>query len=181
MRNHGAVMSNHLHNKPYLLSDYPFLGYNYRMTDIQASIGSTQMDRANEISEKRYNIAKNYINALDSIEWLVKPFTNDIFKHGFQSFVCLFESKKNIYDNIDDVNRQRNKFMDYLLKKGISTRPGTHAVHNLQYYKNKYNIKPESCINSYIADKCSIAFPIFPSLTDEEFSYIIDCIKNYKI
>ncbi|MCX6165084.1 MAG: DegT/DnrJ/EryC1/StrS family aminotransferase [Ignavibacteriae bacterium] len=183
MRDHGAAISDlqrHLQNKPYLLPEFPYLGYNYRMTDIQASIGSSQMDRAKEIFKKRDYIAKKYINALESIEWLKKPFTNEIYKHGFQAFVCLFESNKNNFDNIDDVNIERNKFMDYLLEKGISTRPGTHAVHNLHYYKKKYTIKPEYCLNAYIADKCSIAFPIFPTLTDEELNYIIDCIKNYK-
>jgi perosamine synthetase len=183
MRDHGAKISElqkQLPRKPYLLSDFPYLGYNFRMTDIQASIGSSQMDRANDIFEKRNYIAKRYIDELDKVEWLKKPFTNDILRHGFQAFVCLFENKKITRNNIDAVNLERNKFMDYLFEKGISTRPGTHAVHNLQYYKNKYNIVPESNLNAYIADKCSVAFPIFPSLTDEELNYLIESIKKYK-
>jgi perosamine synthetase len=184
MRDHGAAITDlhrHLQNKPYLLPEFPYLGYNYRMTDIQASIGSTQMDRAKDIYERRNSIAKKYIKALENIDWLDKPFTDEEYTHGFQSFVCLFKNKKIDAGNIDEVNKRRNEFMDYLFERGISTRPGTHAVHNLKYYKKKYNIKPENFLNSYIADKCSIAFPIFPSLKDEELDYIISCIKNYKI
>ena len=184
MRDHGAAMEAHNDNtqqKPYLLPEFPYLGYNYRMTDIQASIGSTQMNRAGDIFEKRNKIAMKYIDALKDIEWLVKPFSNDEYRHGFQAFVCMFQNKKITIDNIYEVNKKRNDFMDYLFEKGISTRPGTHAVHNLQYYKQKYDIKHEDFFNSYLADKCSIAFPIFPSMTEEESDFIISCIKEYKI
>lgn len=184
MRDHGAAMTDlqrHLQSKPYLLPEFPYLGYNYRMTDIQASIGSTQMDRAEEIYENRNNIAKKYLKELGNIEWLAKPFMHKDYTHGFQSFVCLFQNKKISSDNFEEVNKKRNEFMDYLFEKGVSTRPGTHAVHNLQYYRDKYNIKSKDFLNSLIADKCSVAFPIFPSLKDEESDYIIDCIKNFKI
>ena len=182
MRDHGAAITDlqrHLQNKPYLLPEFPYLGYNYRMTDIQASIGSTQMDRANDIYKKRNNIACEYTNELKDIDWLRKPFTNDKFTHGFQSYVCLFGGKKITKNNIEEVNGKRNEFMDYLFANGISTRPGTHAVHKLMYYKNKYNIVSEDYLNSLIADKCSIAFPLFPSLSEKEFKYIIDCIKKF--
>jgi perosamine synthetase len=184
MRDHGAAIANlpeHLKNKPYLLPEFPYLGYNYRMTDIQAAIGSTQMNRADEIFKKRNRIAKKYIRKLEGIDWLIKPFIRKEYTHGFQAFVCLFQNKKINSDNIEVINKKRNKFMNYLFEKGISTRPGTHAVHNLHFYKEKYNINQEKYLNSLIADKCSVALPIFPSLKDEEFDYIIDNIKRFKI
>jgi perosamine synthetase len=183
MRDHGAAISDlqrHFQNKPYLLPEFPYLGYNYRMTDIQASIGSTQMNRAKEIHEKRYKIACKYIDELKNIEWLIKPYTNEKYVHGFQAFVCLFRYEEINSGNIEEVNKKRNDFMDYLFEKGISTRPGTHAVHSLKYYKEKYDINPLSYFNSFAADKCSIAFPIFPTLSEEEQDYIISCIKEYK-
>ena len=183
MRDHGAAITDlqrHMQNKPYLLPEFPYLGYNYRMTDIQGAIGSTQMDRADEIHKKRNKIARHYIDELENIEWLNLPFSNEKYVHGFQSFVCLFQNKKITTENIGEVNKKRNEFMDYLFEKGISTRPGTHAVHNLQYYMEKYKISPQDYPESYIADKCSVAFPIFPSLSEAELEYIINSIKNYK-
>jgi len=183
LRNHGAEISEMKSDsqKPYLLPDFPHLGYNYRMTDIQASIGSSQMDRANYIYERRKSIASKYTSGLSGFEWLIKPFESKDFTHGYQSYVCLFSPEKITINNLDIINAKRNEFMDYLFEKGISTRPGTHAVHNLKYYKEKYGIEPGVYLNSLIADKCSIAFPIYPSLKDDELDYIIEQIRNYNI
>jgi dTDP-4-amino-4,6-dideoxygalactose transaminase len=71
--------------------------------------------------------------------------------------------------------------MDYLFTNGISTRPGTHAVHTLEYYAKKYSLKSTDFPNAYIADQCSISLPVFPGLTAEEINYIIEKIQEYKI
>ncbi len=184
MRDHGASISDHqrhLGSKPYLLPDFPYLGYNYRMTDIQASIGSTQMDRAESIHKKRSMVADKYNDLIKTISWLEKPFTGNNFEHGFQAYVCLFKPEEINMGNLNRISGMRNEFMDYLQTKGISTRPGTHAVHLLDYYRNKYGFKPENYPNSFIASECSIAFPLFPSLTDIEFEYISETIRNYKL
>ncbi len=184
MRDHGASISDHQRhhgNKPYLLPDFPYLGYNYRMTDIQASIGSTQMDRAVEIHSARTAIADKYDEIIDSLSWLKKPFRNSEVEHGFQAYVCLFTPEEIHPGNISNVNKLRNKLMDHLQQKGISTRPGTHSVHMLDFYRNKYGFRNEDYLNSCIAAECSIALPLFPSLSDEEFKYIAKVLTEYKI
>lgn len=182
LRDHGASISDlqrHHGAKPYLLPEFPVLGYNFRMTDIQASIGSTQMDRAEQIYEARNRIAEMYDDAFEDIDWLQIPFREEGYTHGFQAYVCTFMPNEVDPDNITSVNKKRNAFMDYLQKNGVSTRPGTHAVHMLDYYKNKYNLHAEDFPGAYIADQSSIAFPLFPSMKDEEFEYVIKIIKNY--
>ncbi len=184
MRDHGAAISDHQRHtgsKPYFLPEFPYLGYNYRMTDIQASIGSSQMNRAEEIHLKRSAIADKYDELINGIEWLRKPFRNNDYEHGFQAYVCMYSPEEISLKSIDSVNASRNDLMDYLQQNGISTRPGTHAIHMLQYYREKYGFRNEDYPNSYIASQCSIAFPLFPTLTEEEFSYIADKIKNYKV
>ena len=176
MRDHGSKVSDfqrHYGSKPYLLSEFPYLGYNYRLTDIQASIGSTQMDRANDIHSARVYIAESYDNFIDRVSWLIKPFRDLEHIHGFQSYVCLFAPEKINLNNVKHINKMRNDFMQYLMGKGISTRPGTHAVHMLEYYRNKFP-------NTFIANDCTIAFPIFPSLSIEEIQYIKENIQKYK-
>lgn len=184
MRDHGASVSDlqrHHGAKPYLLPEFPYLGYNYRMTDIQGTIGSTQMDRASSIFESRNKIAKRYDSLLENISYLRKPFVNSDYQHGYQAYVCLFMPDKAGVATVDEVNKKRNLFMEYLQGKGISTRPGTHAVHMLEYYKNRYNIKNTDFENAYVADQCTIALPLFPSLTNEEFDYISAAIRDYSI
>lgn len=182
LRDHGASLSDHVRhqsNKPFLLPDFKILGYNYRMTDLQASLGLSQMQRADIICKRRNEIANMYSDALKDIDWIVLPSYGKDFKHGFQSYVCLFKPEHINQKNINKINVMRNKFMEYLLENGISTRPGTHSVHLLEYYKNKYNVKNTDFMNSFIADKCSISLPLFPGLMPEEIEFIVDKIKSY--
>jgi len=184
LRDHGATTSDlqrHHGSQPYLLPEFPYAGYNYRMTDIQASIGCTQMNRADEILKGRVKLAEKYSSFIDTIPWLIKPFNHDDYQHGFQSYVCLFQPEKITSNNINAISEQRNRFMEYLQDEGISTRPGTHAVHILEYYRNKYSINSGEYFNSLIADHCSVAFPLFSSLTDKELNYIFQTIAGFSV
>jgi dTDP-4-amino-4,6-dideoxygalactose transaminase len=184
LRDHGATYNDFQKNqksKPYMLPEFPHLGYNYRMTDIQASIGSSQMDRAEDILSRRIEIAGLYDKFLSNISWLRSPFKGKNYSHSYQSYVCLFEPGKIKLENVNKINKQRNEFMDYLQSNGISTRPGTHSIHLLKYYKDKYKFEPEDFPNALIADKCSIALPLFPGLMKKELEYIFSKISNYKI
>jgi perosamine synthetase len=181
LRDHGASAAGKKTQKPYLLPEFGMLGYNYRLTDIQAALGIAQLKRATEIMKRRRKIAEEYNKDLSDISWLKLPAAASGFTHGYQSYVCLFKPEEISTCNVNKINKGRNKFMQYLSDKGISTRPGTHAVHLLKYYSQKYSINPEIFPNSLIADKCSIALPLFSGMTSEETNYIINVIHDYKI
>lgn len=179
LRDHGAQISDmqrHLGPKPYLLSDHTEAGFNQRMTDIQGVLGSKQMDRANQIIKERRKIAKIYDTSFSNLNWLNTPFCDENYYHSYQSYPCLFKPKE--IHNIDEINSLRNQWMDKLQQNGISTRPATHAVHMLKYYKEKYDIKPEEYPNAYFANQCSISFPLFHGLKDNEIEYIISNIQK---
>ena len=137
-------MQRHSGPKPYLLSDHLDAGYNQRMTDIQGALGSEQMNRANSILNKKQIIANKYIKKLKNIDWLILPMKKDGFFHSFQSFACLFKPKNLNFKNLNEIKNLRNSFMDKLLRSGISTRPATHSVIDLSYYKNNYKIDPKT-------------------------------------
>ena len=69
--------------------------------------------------------------------------------------------------------------MDNLQNDGVSTRPATHAVHMLQYYREKYKLNPEDFPNAFIANNCSISFPLFNGITQREQDYVIKTIAKY--
>ncbi|MFA7361499.1 MAG: DegT/DnrJ/EryC1/StrS family aminotransferase [Candidatus Kapaibacterium sp.] len=184
LRDHGSSISDlqrHEGNKPYLLPEFKHLGYNYRMTDIQASLGLSQMQRADSICNRRREIAGIYSDLLKGIDWLILPSYSKDYKHGFQSYVCLFRPEYINETNIQKINKQRNNFMEYLFNNGISTRPGTHAVHMLDYYKNKYKLEKTELMNSYIADSCSVTLPLYQGIKSEEIEFITNKIKAYKL
>lgn len=184
LRDHGATMSDlqrHLGAKPYLLADHPEAGYNQRMTDIQAAIGVAQMNRAEEIIAERRQLAKKYDSEFQNIEWLRIPQYSSDYEHGYQSYPCMFKPNEVCIDNVKKLNNERNTWMEFLQYKGISTRPATHAVHMLSYYKNKYQIKDEDFPNAYMANECSISLPLFHGMKKEEQMYIIKTVLTSDI
>lgn len=184
LRDHGAAMTDlqrHLGAKPYLLADHPDAGYNQRMTDLQAALGSAQMDRATEIVAERIALSKRYDEAFSELNWIQTPAKIEGLDHGYQSYPCLFKPLEVTLDNIEKVNEMRNDWMDKLQKAGISTRPATHAVHMLTFYKEKYKLKPNDFPNARIANDCSISLPLFHGMRREEQDYVIEQVKSYKV
>ena len=183
LRDHGAAMTDlqrHLGPRPYLLADHPEAGYNHRMTDLQGALGAAQMYRAGDIVAKRQSLARKYDQAFESLGWLRTPLVHHDQEHGYQSYPCLFMPLEIERGNITETNHLRNQWMDHLQKNGISTRPATHAVHLLNFYQEKYQLKPEDFPNAYAADQCSISLPLFHGLTEEEQLYVIDKVLEYK-
>jgi perosamine synthetase len=181
LRDHGAAMSDlqrHLGARPYLLADHPDAGYNQRMTDIQGALGAAQMARADEIITERRRLAKRYDDAFASLDWLRTPAHVEGCEHGYQSYPCLFQPSEVTTDSIRNINQQRNEWMDQLQKSGISTRPATHAVHMLKFYRDKYAVSPEAYPKAWAANDCSISLPLFHGMTEEEQNYVIQVVTN---
>ena len=181
LRDHGAVISDlqrHHGAKPYLLADHIHAGYNQRMTDVQGALGAKQMQRATEIVYERRSIAHSYNEAFKNLDWLRLPAKPTGFEHGYQSYPCLLMPTLASTENIKYINSARNEWMDELQTNGISTRPATHAVHMLTFYRKKYDLKPEMFPNAYIANDCSISLPLFHGMTDQEQNYVIESINK---
>lgn len=181
-RDHGAEVSDrqrHLGPKPYLLSEHVVAGYNQRMTDIQAALAIPQLKRADKILSERKAIAGRYFESLSNLQSLVLPAEGVNNEHGYQSYPCLFRPKDISLENITEIHERRNDLMEKLLAAGVSTRPATHAVHMLHYYKNKYNLKPQDFKMAYFASLCSISFPFFNGMTEKEQSHVIASIKKH--
>lgn len=177
LRDHGAAMSDlqrHLGARPYLLADHPDAGYNQRMTDLQAALGAAQMERAADIIEERQRLAKIYDDAFVGLPWFKTPAHIDGLEHGYQSYPCLFQPEPVAVDSVSRINQSRNAWMDALQQVGISTRPATHAVHMLTFYREKYGLKPEDFPNAYTANDCSISLPLFHGMTEAEQGFIIE-------
>ena len=190
LRDHGAAMSDlqrHLGARPYLLADHPDAGYNQRMTDIQAALGSAQMDRAAEIVSERQRLATRYNAALADLDWLQTPANPEAYTHGYQSYPCLFQPERvkraaRAIDTADikAINKERNAWMDELQQSGISTRPATHAVHMLGFYQQKYGLVPEDFPNAFAANDCTISLPLFHGLTEAEQEFVIGHVREYR-
>lgn len=175
LRNHGASISEeqrHHGPKPYILSAFEMVGYNYRMTDIQGAIGVVQLKKLDTFIDERQKWADYYEEQLKDIPWLKTPVTPEGYKHGWQSYVTFID------ECISPM--KRNDIMEYLQQKGISTRPGTHAVHMLDVYAQMYDIKPQDFPEAYKADQYSMSIPMHNKMVKEDFEYIVAALKAIK-
>jgi perosamine synthetase len=171
LRDHGASRSDHSrHMDPgaYLLSQYEHLGFNVRLTDIQGALGCAQMDRVDEILERRRELAARYDEQLAELDWLATPHVPDGYVHGFQAYVCLFRPEEPTVENVRALHERRNRVMSELEHAGVATRQGTHAAALTGYYATKYGIRPEHFPNAYTADHLTLALPLYSQLTDSE-------------
>lgn len=184
LRDHGAAMTDlqrHLGARPYLLADHPDAGYNQRMTDIQAALGAAQMERADDIIAERRRLAERYDAAFADLSWLRTPAHVEGLEHGYQSYPCLFQPEPVNTDSIERINAARNAWMDSLQQAGISTRPATHAVHMLTFYREKYALKPADFPNAWAANDCSISLPLFHGMTQAEQDFVIEQVRGRQI
>ena len=138
------------------------------------------MDRADDIVSERIRIAEKYDNAFANLGWLKTPPNNVGYEHGYQSYACLFEPEVINENSVSRINGIRNNWMDKLQKDGVSTRPSTHAVHMLSFYKDKYGIKPEDFPNATAADQCSISLPLFHGMKEDEQDFVIDKVLEFQ-
>ena len=177
LRSHAASLSEiqRHQNKGYLLPDYDELGYNYRMTDIQAGIGLAQMRKIELIMNRRKAIAARYDEFLPQVvPFLKTPFVPEGYTHIYQTYACMIDTERLGMKSIEEGNRFRNELMDKLEQNGIATRQGTHAVHSLGYYQMKYGFRNMDLPVAYACDRLSIALPLYVELNEEDQDYVID-------
>ena len=162
----------------YLLPEYDSLGYNYRLTDLQAAVGSAQMDRAEWILDERRRLAAVYDTRLADVDWLQRPTTPEGYVHGYQSYVCLFGAEQADLPRAEELHRRRNATMAAMEERGVATRQGTHAPVLLGYYARRYGLRAEQFPNGYLADRLSLALPLYPGMSDEDVEYVVDALRE---
>lgn len=181
LRDHGASRSDHERHTSggsFLLAEYPRLGFNVRMTDIQAALGCAQMDRADWILSRRRELATRYDALLAEVEWLRTPVVPEGDVHGYQAYVCLFAPEEPTLGNAADLHARRNRLMQELEEQGIATRQGTHAAALTRYYAEKYRLAPEQFPVSALAERLTLTLPLFPQLTEEEQDFVVAALQR---
>jgi dTDP-4-amino-4,6-dideoxygalactose transaminase len=181
LRDHGADMSDRRrHEEPqaFLLSNFNRLGYNYRMTDLQGALGCAQMKRVDWVLDERRRRAALYDEALGENEWLVTPVVPEGNIHGYQSYVCLFRPEEPSLESLDRLWERRNAVMTQMERRGIATRQGTHAAALTAYHSDRYGIDRGDFPMAAIAERLSLALPLYPDMTDEEQELVLTELRS---
>lgn len=173
MRNHGASVSEeqrHHGPRPYILPEFNLLGYNYRMTDLQGAVGLVQLDKLDRFIDERAKAAAFYRERLGDLDWLGLPGEPEGGRHAWQAFVA--------YVDPDKAPRPRNAIMEALQERGVSTRPGTHAVHMLGLYRDRFGLAPDDFPGARDCDRNTMAIPLHNRMSAEDYAYVADCIRS---
>jgi dTDP-4-amino-4,6-dideoxygalactose transaminase len=151
------------------MATFDRLGFNLRLSDIQAAVGVAQMRKLDRLLAERQNRAKRYSRLLSGIQELVLPDQAGKSFHTYQSYVVRLASADRV---------RRNEVMSALAARNIETRPGTHAVHRLGFYARKYGYKPEDFPNAVLGEDTTITLPLFPGMTDEQQDEVILALSD---
>ncbi len=173
LRNHGAAIPEemrHIAAKPYLLPDFPDLGFNYRMTDIQAAIGLVQLAKLDRFVAERADWAAWYRAELAEFKWLRVPEEPRDGRHAWQSFV--------VYVDPAGAPRPRVEIMEELQARGIATRPGTHAVHRLSYYCKRYGFAADDFPAARDCDANSLALPLHNRMSHADYQRVVEALRE---
>lgn len=171
LRNHGASISEeqrHAGPQPYILPEFDVLGFNYRMTDLQGAVGCVQIDKLDGFITERAEWASYYREHLGALAWQTMPQEPAGGRHAWQAFVTCVDP--------DSAPRSRNDIMLYLQDLNISTRPGTHAVHMLGYYRDTYNIKTDDFPGAAYLDANTMALPLGNHMSKQDYDRVIAAI-----
>lgn len=141
------------------------LGYNYRITEFQAALASSQLKRLDWSIERRNEIACRYDEALQNLP-ILTPFRQEGITHAFHLYVI-------------EVHPSRRKALyDYLREHQIFAQVLYIPAHTMPYYKSLGHKEGECPIAEDYYTRC-LALPMYPSLTEEEQQYVIDTIWDF--
>jgi dTDP-4-amino-4,6-dideoxygalactose transaminase len=168
MRQHGMSVSDLArHGATRVTAEsYDELGYNYRMTDMQAALGMVQLRRLDEMLSKRRELAKRYTQRLESLPWVIPPHESPGVRHSYQSYMARLTS---------DAPVGRDELMQNLLDRGVSTRRGIMAIHREAPYRGDWDtLLP---MTNMLTDS-TIILPLFYGMTEDDLDYVVECIEQ---
>jgi dTDP-4-amino-4,6-dideoxygalactose transaminase len=165
LRQHGMQRGDRARHEArcYLPEEYVELGYNYRLTDLQAAVGLAQLERLGELVSERRRLAQRYHAALAAQRWL-RPYTEpQDCQSNYQSYAVWLDPAAPC---------RRDALLDALAAAGIGARPAPTAIHTLPPYRPWRPDWPLS--HAEAAAQQALVLPLFPGMSEPEQDYVIE-------
>jgi len=169
LRSFAATVSDHERHQTggIVYEEYRELGYNYRMTDVQAAIGIEQLKKLDRLLARRQEIARRYDEAFDGLRGVQCPARPAYAHHPFQSYGLRL---------LRECSLDRDDLLRGLVAEGISCRRGIPPIHLEPVYRERFGVISLP-ITEEVAER-SMFLPIFASLTDEDQDRVISAITR---
>lgn len=165
LRQHGMSINDRMRHesKEVIFEDHIEVGYNYRMTDIQAAVGIKQLEKLDWIVAERRKIAMAYNRAFAGLDTIQLPSEKDGYFSNYQSYSIYLKGS---------CSADRNLLMQKLLEKGIASRRGIMTTHRETAYRH-FSSDVKLPISENLQD-CSILLPLYVPMEVEDLQFVID-------
>lgn len=172
-RNHGITTDHRQRERSgNCYYDMVSLGYNYRMTDLQAALGRSQLAKLSDWTRRRNEIAEHYDELLGGIEQVSSLRKQPDVRHAYHLYVIKSESPE-----------LRDFLFTALRSAQIGVTVHYRPVHLHPYYEKTFGTKPGLCPVAEDAGTRILSLPIYPALTNDDVKNIVSimtqCIENY--
>lgn len=140
------------------------------MNDVQASIGIHQINKLDQMQNRRHEIADIYNNAFNQIPQITTPTVKSYVKHAWHLYPV------QVNDNLLSINR--NEFIEALKAENIGTSVHFIPLHLHPYYKEKFGFKDGDFPNAEYLYNHEISLPIYPRMEDKDVEDVISAVKK---
>ncbi|OBZ34778.1 UDP-4-amino-4,6-dideoxy-N-acetyl-beta-L-altrosamine transaminase [Methanohalophilus sp. DAL1] len=149
--------------------DMKVLGRNYRMTDIQAALGISQLNKLDDFIERRNEIASLYNEFLDGCEFVETPITKKNVVHGWHIYTVLLDGSIN-----------RNEFFKYMRKNEVGVNVHYIPSYHFSYYRNNFNFNERDYPETEDVFNRIVTLPIHPEMKREDVEYVVNTLKEWQ-
>lgn len=145
-------------------------GYKYNMPDLAAAIGLGQLEKAELFRSERQRAVEFYYEHLKDLSMIDLPICHgNLEDHAWHLFPIVLNENSTI---------SRNEFIEKMSEQGVGTSVHYKPIHQLTYYKERYNLIEEDYPNAQLTWSGNVSLPLYPYMTYEELQYIVDTVKN---
>jgi UDP-4-amino-4,6-dideoxy-N-acetyl-beta-L-altrosamine transaminase len=149
--------------------DMKVLGRNYRMTDLQAALGISQLKKLDDFIERRNEIADLYNELLDDCEFVETPITKENVVHGWHIYTVLLDESIN-----------RNEFFKYMRKNEVGVNVHYIPSYHFSYYRNNFNFNERDYPETEDVFNRIVTLPIHPEMKREDVEYVVNTLKEWQ-
>ncbi len=146
------------------------LGFNYRMTDIQAALGASQLRKLDLFKNRRRRIVNVYNERLAGIPFITLPYESPKVDSCFHLYV--------IQVDFVSLGKTRKQVMAELQELGVGTQVHYIPVHTQPYYRKTYGTKVGDCPIAESYYDRALSIPLFPGMDDDDVNLVIESVRK---